>query len=382
MPKLLLVTTLPITLRSFLLPFAEHIHNMEWDVDALARAASQDQLVKQAFDHVWDIDWSRNPLKLRNVSQIVETIAQIVEAESYEIVHVHTPVAAFITRFALRNSRRETGTAVLYTAHGFHFYRGGNLFKNLVFLFLEKIAGAWTDYLVTINEEDFKAAQRWKLAKNIYLIPGVGVDIEMYSPLSISPNETAAINKELLLSDEDHLFLMVAEFNSGKRHQDVLQAVAILRDPHIHVAFAGTGRLLEKTRNLASQLGIDRQIHFLGWRSNIPVLMRASIATIMPSEREGLSRSVMESLSLEIPVIGSNARGVGDLLTDECGIVFPVGNIEKLAAAIRWMADNPDKAHSMGAKGRARIKQNYELATIITAYEQLYSEALKEPSRT
>ena len=76
----------------------------------------------------------------------------------YDIVHVHTPIAAFVTRFALRRVRRRRPTRVVYTAHGFHFYRGQAALPHALFRTMERTAAPWTDYLVTINREDFDAA--------------------------------------------------------------------------------------------------------------------------------------------------------------------------------------------------------------------------------
>jgi len=89
---------------------------------------------------------------------------------------VHTPVAAFVTRLACQRTNTHP---VLYTAHGFHFYKGAPLKNWLLYYNMEKLAAHWTDGLITINEEDYKAAQKFKLRKNgkVFFVPGVGVDV-------------------------------------------------------------------------------------------------------------------------------------------------------------------------------------------------------------
>ena len=122
MNKLLLVTTVPGTLRSFLLPFAAHFRRLGWQVDAMACGASASIECQQGFDRVWDVEWSRNPLDPRNLLAAPGVIREIVTRERYDLVHVHTPVAAFVTRYALKDLRRQTDTKIIYTAHGFHFW--------------------------------------------------------------------------------------------------------------------------------------------------------------------------------------------------------------------------------------------------------------------
>ena len=105
MNKLLMVTTVPSTLRSFLLPFAAHFRAQGWQVDAMACGVSMSAECQQAFDRVWEVKWSRNPLDPRNLLAAPQVIREIVTREKYNIVHVHTPVAAFVTRFALKDLR-------------------------------------------------------------------------------------------------------------------------------------------------------------------------------------------------------------------------------------------------------------------------------------
>lgn len=376
--KLIQITTSSISLRSFLLPFARHFRALGWQVDALAADAPECAECRKAFDRVFHVDWSRNPLNPHNLLRAVRQVQKVVICGGYDIVHVHTPVAAFVTRFALRNLRKKGKSKVIYTVHGFHFHREGHPLKNHMFLALEKLVGHWTDYLVVINNEDRLAAKRHRIVppEQIQYIPGIGVDTNHYTPESVSEVEVQRVRANLGLQPEERLFLMVAEFNPGKRHQDTLQAFAKLGRKDVHLAFAGQGPLLDPMRSLAQQLGVAEQVHFLGFRQDIPILIRASLASLLPSEREGLSRSVMESLCLEVPVIGTNIRGVQDLLKGGCGLLVKVGDVEGLALAMAWMLDHPEEAREMGRRGRKHMV-GYDLRHILRLHEELYAEVVR-----
>ncbi len=297
--------------------------------------------------------------------------------EQYDIVHVHTPVAAFVTRYALRNLRKRLKSKIIYTAHGFHFHPGGKRLKNAFFLALEKFAGNWNDYLVVINRDDENAAKKHRLnpTERVFYMPGIGVDINFYSSTATSQTEVERVRQELGLTSETPLFLSAAELNPGKRHRDILMALAKLARPNVCMAFAGEGPMRQELELLASSLGVEKQVRFLGFRSDIIALMRASAATVLASEREGLPRSVMESLSLEVPVIGASARGTKDLLSKDCGILVDVGDVKGLADAIAWVLDHPEEAQIMGKRGRQRMA-SYDLRHIIELHEKLYTEAL------
>ena len=379
MPKLLTIATVPETLTGFLIPFTAYFRAQGWRVEGIAHKISADPQSVAVFDRVWDVEWSRNPLDPKNLILAVPRIQEIVASENYDIVHVHTPVAAFVTRYALRNWPKTKKPQIIYTAHGFHFHQRGNWLTNQIFLVLEKLSGNWTDYLIVINKEDELAAQKYNILPRdrLYYTPGIGLDTDYYHPQRVSSVAVAAVREELGLTPQDSLLLCVAEFTPNKRHCDQLQALKKLNRSDIHLAFAGNGQIKSQTERLAAKLGLEKQVHFLGFRSDIPVLIRASSATLLTSQREGLPRSIMEALCLATPVIGTKIRGIQDLLADNCGLLVEVGDPEGLAQAMAWMVDHPDEAQQMGQRGHAKMAL-YDIQQVIDQYVDIYSMALKK----
>ena len=161
--RLLIVTTVNDMMRDFLLPFARHYRALGCTVDGMARRDDTFEACATAFDRLWPIGWSRSPWDLWNLLDNVRTVRSVVARENYDLVHVHTPIAAFITRMALRRLRALGKLRVIYTAHGFHFHTGGPALPNALFLAMEKLAGRWTDYLIILNHEDMVAARRHRI---------------------------------------------------------------------------------------------------------------------------------------------------------------------------------------------------------------------------
>jgi glycosyltransferase involved in cell wall biosynthesis len=375
-----MVTTVPLTLRGFLLPFANHFRAKGWQVDAMALDASAMPECFPSYDNIFDVSFSRNPLARENLKVAPQQIQEALEREDYDIVHVHTAVAAFVTRYALRNLKKARKPKLLYTVHGFHFFKGNKFHRNVIYLILEKIAAPWTDYMVVINKEDEEAALRHRLIpkERLYYMPGIGVDLKYYNPENVSDEEIKSVRDEMGLTPNDALFLASAEFNPGKRHRDMLNAFARLARPNVHLAFAGAGPLFDEMKQLAVKLGIHKQVHFLGYRKDMTVLMRASLATIMASEREGLPRSIMESLCLEVPVIGTKIRGIRDLLTGDSltggyGVLVNLGDTKSIADGMAWILDNPSEARLMGKRGREYMRF-YDVQNVIKLHEELYAE--------
>ena len=376
MPKLLVITTVPITIRSFLLPFIQHFRNLGWQVDGMAQGISEDTDCVATCDRTYDIQWSRNVFDPRNLFAGISRVREVVAEGNYDLVHVHTPIAAFVTRFALKNI---TETKVIYTAHGFHFYRGGNAIQNAIFLNLEKLAGKWTDYLVTINREDETAAKEHNFLpyERIYHTRGIGVDTRYYASARVAPEDIEHVRQEMHLTNSDTLLLAIAEFTPRKRHQDLLNALAKAANPNLHLALAGEGKIKPAMEQLAEQLNITHQVHFLGYRKDIPALIQAADAVLLVSQQEGLPRSIMEAMCLNTPVIGSNIRGTQDLLEDGCGLLIDLGDTDALAEAMIQVVENPDSLAMMANKAQAKIA-DYDLEQIIQEYTKIYSLALAE----
>lgn len=376
MKKLLIVTTIPETL-DFFLPLTKHLRGQGWQVDAMAKELSTSKEYPEFFDRIWNIEWSRNPLDPQNLIAAPGQIRQAFDQEQYDLVNVSTPVASFVTRYALNNWRKQGKVKVIYTAQGFHFYQGGAPHKNAIFLGLEKIAGPWTDYLVVVNRQDEAAAKRYGLiaAEQVHYIPGTGLNLDRFNPNAILESEINRVRQELELAPENPLFLSVAEFIPRKRPWDILKALAQLDRPQIHLAFAGNGKILQGMQQLAANLGIQKQVHFLGLRRDIPVLMRASVATLIASFQEGLPNCVMESLCMEVPVIGTDIRGTRDLLENGNGLLVKLGDADGIAKAMAWILDNPEDAKQMGKQAREKMIA-YSVPEILKQYEALYGKAL------
>lgn len=378
MKKVLYVATIEKTISEFFLPFGDYFRAKGWQVDCISNTADgrYDECSRH-FDNRYFINWTRNPLNIANFIEPARTIRSLVYKEKYDIVHVHTPVAAFVTRFALRHLHGDGAVKIIYTAHGFHFYKGNNWLKNFLFITAEKLAAKWTDCLVVINDEDYQAAVKHLLPQNkVVLLPGIGIDLSVYNREKISEDEISNVKAKMGLKSDDVLFLMIAEFVPRKRHKDVINAIAMANNPHIHVAFAGDGPLLDKIKSMTLTAGVSTRIHFLGQRHDIPALIAASHMTLLPSQQEGLPKSVMESMAEGVPVIGTDIRGTRDLLSGGCGIILTVGDIKGLASAISNSALH-DKNYFAEMVTRAKAKcAALDLSVIEKDYENLYKHLL------
>lgn len=369
---LFVATVLKTHIFAFHLPYIKLLHDEGYEVHVAAKNDFGSPNVDIPFcDKYYDIDFDRSPVSLKNLFAYFK-LKKILEENNYALIHCHTPVAGFLGRMAARKLQSK----VLYTAHGFHFYKGAPYLKYILFLGIERLSAKWTDHIIVINNEDYVAAIKYLMPEEkVSLMPGIGIDLKKYSWCSISQNDIASIRDDLGLDKNDVLITMIAEFIPRKRHKDVILALSMVRNHHVHLAFAGSGPLLEDMKKLAALKGVAERVHFLGYRNNIPQIIKASKVTILVSQQEGLPRSVMESMALKVPVIGTKIRGTYDLLKDGCGILVPVGDVEKLAKMIDYAVDNDKEMQTIVAKAFERCKR-YDLSAVLKRHLYIYQSLL------
>lgn len=376
MPSALFVTTVDITLEAFLLPFADHLRERGWTVDALAAGSTTNERIAPHFDQRLEASWSRNPLSEGSL-RAVRQVRRVVKDGGYDLVWVHTPVAALVTRFALR--RPSTRPAVVYTAHGFHFHKGGHILANAGYRALELAAAEWTDALVTINCEDLGAAQRFDTIDDgrIHLVRGIGVDTDRFRPKAVSRQKAAWVRRKLDIPAKAPLITMVAEFTPNKRHELALAAFERARRADAVLLLVGDGPARERIENDVTGSPIADRVRFAGYREDMDAVLAASDALLLCSAREGLNRSGLEALASGAPVIGTPTRGIADLIgDDESGWLARSHHPDDLAAAIDAAAADAAQRKARGARARERAVTEFSLAHVLAAYDEIFSQAL------
>lgn len=275
------------------------------------------------------IDFSRSPFSSKTFVAFGQ-LKKLLKKEHFDIIHCHTPVASILVRNAAKKYRKK-GTSVIYTSHGFHFYKGGSKLSWLFYYPAEKICSLFTDVIITINEEDYNLANSKLCCKNVFHIPGVGIDNTKFN---VNKGERDIYRKELGISEDDIMILSVGEVNENKNHQLVIRSLAELKNSHIQYFIAGEGSQKKKNIELAEKLNLGEKVHFLGFRSDIKELNAASDLFAFPSIREGLGLAAIEALSMGKPVVGMHTRGISEYVKENyTGFLFS-NNPSECALAI------------------------------------------------
>ena len=258
------------------------------------------------------IDFVRSPFDAKN-RLVYRQIVDLMRREHFSLVHCHTPMGGVMARLAAHAS--QTGP-VIYTAHGFHFFKGAP-WKNWLFYYpMEKFLSRYTDQQICINREDYELAKRRFHAKYVDYIPGVGIDGSWFR--TFGDKERQRKRESLGILPGQVVLLTSGEMIPRKNQEVLFRMLAKMKDEaeNLHLLLCGHGELNEYLHGLADELGIVDRISFLGYREDMAEIFQASDIFLFPSFQEGLPRAMLEAMASGLPVICSEIRGNTDLMGD------------------------------------------------------------------
>jgi len=317
------------------------------------------------------IDLVRNPLNLKNIIAARQMLV-LIKDKGIDAIHCNTPVGGILGRVC---GKLGGVKKVVYTAHGFHFYKGAPLLNWLLYYPIERLLAHWTDAIITINKEDFEAAKKLSPRKKgkVYYVHGVGIDTAEFKRNDSIRQEK---RRELNMADDDIIILSVGELNANKNNKVIIEALSKLKNKKIHYFLCGTGELKEQMMLQAENCGISENIHFLGFRSDVKELYSATDVFVMPSFREGLSRSLMEAMSAGLPCIVSNIRGNVDLIENgKGGFLFNPEDSQKISEKLKILADDKELRETMGEYNEKAVLQ-YDIENVKEEIREIYQKEL------
>jgi len=312
------------------------------------------------------------PRSIFSIKQIIvafNQIKSIIRKNVYDIVHCHSPVGGVLGRLACKEERKK-GLRVIYTAHGFHFYKGAPMLNWLIYYPIELVCSHFTDDLITINNEDYLIAQKKMKSKRVVTIPGVGIDVKNFKSKRINKKKK---KEEIGIPTDGFVLLSVGELNKNKNHQVLIKAISKIDADNIHYLIAGEGVLNKYLIKIARRFKVEKKVHMLGYRRDVGELLQIADIFCHPSYREGLPVAVMEAMAAGLPVIGSNIRGVNDCCEDNVnGILCNPCKPDDFSHAIKRLLNNKEEMIIMGEKSLDRVNK-YNITNVNEVMKKIYS---------
>ena len=352
--KALMLASVASMIDQFNIPNIRILQSLGYRVDVAAdftapgtitaeRAEELRKRLKESGVSVKNIGIPRS-LHPKKLFRAYHKVKRLVMTEHYDLIHCHSPIGGVVCRMAAIRERRR-GTRVIYTAHGFHFYKGAPLKNWLLYYPVEKLFSRWTDVLITINREDYKRAKKKFFAKKTVYVPGVGIDLKRFGH-----RRKESSREKLGISKNATVLLSVGELNENKNHASVIRALAEIpqvREGRILYFIVGCGKLREALQELNDTLGLSKQIVLTGYRSDIAEFYDAADLYVLPSVRNG-------------------------------GELFDAADVRDIREKLKRLLSEPkDRLADMGSYNRRKIA-SFDMETVGLAMEKAYGRPSEE----
>lgn len=368
MRKVLFTATVDSHILHFHIPFLKYFKENGYEVHV---ATNTDDEIPYC-DKKHKICFERSPIKINNLKAIKE-LKKVVNEEKFDIIHTHTPMGSVVTRLASKKARKN-GTRVIYTAHGFHFYKGASVKSWLIFYPVEKYLAKYTDTLITINKEDYELAKSKfsKRCKDINYVPGVGIDENKFN-IKMSKEERIKFRKSLGLEEKDFVITCIARLDKNKNQGLLIEALNNLKDKYkdMHLLLVGPDEINGLYQEMTDAKNLNNNVHFTGYRSDIAQILSISDMYVSASFREGLPVNIMEAMYFSLPIVASNCRGNTDLVENNVnGFISSPTDALDFAKCIEKVYLKNDV---FGKKSKELVK-NYTLDKIMKDMEKIYNK--------
>jgi glycosyltransferase involved in cell wall biosynthesis len=320
---------------------------------------------------VHDITFDRNAFSFINI-KAYNDVKNLINKENFNLIHCHSPIGGLIARMAARKARNN-GTKIIYTAHGFHFFKGAPLNNWLIYYPIEKFLARYNDVLITINHEDYKRAKKSFRTKKIEYIPGVGIDTIKISNITV---DRKVKREEIRIAEDAFAVLSVGELNKNKNHEAIIRALSKIKNENIVYVICGTGMLENYLRSMAEKLNV--KVKFLGYRNDVLEICKVCDLFVFPSRREGLGLSALESMASGLPIVTSNIHGIKDYSKDGVtGYSCSPTDFKAFAFKINSMLNDSTLRKQMGERNKAIVKQ-FDISVSKGKVAKIYREIMNE----
>ena len=340
---------------------------------------AEGKLLPEAFNinalntHViGDLVRELNPVKdfkaFISIMKILRNIAKKSNGKKV-IVHTHSSKAGIIGRWAAYFS---SVTTIIHTFHGFGFNDYQNYFKRKLFIYLERISAKISDKLIVVSKANMVKALKLRIGKeNQYTLIRSGIKIIDFSEAKVSKHEA---RKNINVTDESPLIGCISCF---KPQKDLISFIQIAKEvnkklPDTKFVLVGDGEQRGQIECEIKKLGLENSFLLLGWRKDIPVIMRAIDLLLHTSLWEGLPRVFPEAMASGVPIIATRVDGAEEAIENgKNGYLFLPEEKKIMAEKIVELINHPELLHELGNAGRNMVHK-FCIDAMVREQERLY----------
>lgn len=379
--KVCCVASVDMTIRFMLFSQLKFLQKEGYEVYAVCSSGKWVKSIEDAGIKVKTIKIKRRISPLSDFIAFLKLFFYF-KKEKFQIVHTHTIKAEFYGQIA---AKLAGVPIIINTLHGFDFSENAYFLKKKLFILLEKISGRFSTTIFSISHKIINIAIKEKIfPQNLLKYLGRDIDSERFNPAKFSSGFITKKKKELGIDESKKVIGIIARLVEEKGYLDLFAAfkTVLKKFPNTLLLIIGPEEPEKKDAinpNIIKQCGIGNNVIFLGERTDIDELYSIMDIFVLPSRREGLGASILEASAMAKPVIACNIGGCSEAVDDgKTGILVPPEDPDKIAAAVTFFLENPEKAREMGRRGRKKVLVEFNQNLVFDRLKKEYLKLIKE----
>jgi glycosyltransferase involved in cell wall biosynthesis len=303
-------------------------------------------------------------------------LVRIARRRRPRIVHTHTAKAGALGRIAALIATRPR-PLIVHTYHGHVLESYFGPLVSRAYRLVERLLARSSDRLLAVSEATVNDLVRLRVApRDAFQVVPLGLDLARFDDLAADAG--AGFRRRLGVTPDELLVTFVGRLVAIKRVDVLLRAFARLRDrsPRLRLAIVGDGERRAELERLATALGIEDAVSFVGYLTDVTEVAAAADIAVLSSDNEGTPVSLIEAAAARVPAVATAVGGVPDVVTAETGILVPPGDATALAAGLARLADDAALRRQMGARARGHVRERFAVERLLADIDALYQELL------
>lgn len=321
----------------------------------------------------------QSPFLVRRINIIKDLEAlfdmwRIIKKYNPLIVHTHSSKAGLLGRLA---AKLAGVPIIVHSPHGHVFVGYFGPIKTKIFIILERLASRITDKIIALTQREKEDHIRLRIgSEDTFVIIHSGVELNKFKEMPLIEGQN--LRKNLGLPKDALIIGTSGRLEPVKGPEFLIKAAnrIISQYPNTFFLFVGDGSLRRDLEKKALDLGIEKNIVFLGWRNDVSKIISIYDIFVLPSLNEGMGRVLVEAMALGKPIVASNAGGIPDLITHgKTGFLVPPKNSKELAKYIQILLENKEKRVKMGLAGK-KMALNFSKEIMVSKTVELYQHLM------
>jgi glycosyltransferase involved in cell wall biosynthesis len=366
------VCAIGFTAEKFLIAQAQYQRQKGYRVGFVFSPSVETEHLRNLGFEIYEVPIPRNMNPLADIKSIWQ-IRSLFKRLKPVLIHTHTSKGGLVGRAA---AYLASVPCIVHTIHGFPFAEGMSRVKYWTFVYVERFLALFTNIMFSQSEEDVIQGKQYKILPKEQRIRHIsnGIDLTRFSGRE-NLKVTNKLTSELNLKKNEVLILTIGRINHEKGYYEIIEALSML-SKNIHLISVGFDEghkaiLEEKIK----EFNLEKQVHWLGLRQDIPDLMAQCQIFVLASHREGVPRSLIEAQAMGLACIATDIRGCREvIIKNQTGILIPAKNVQELRIALQYLLDNPREAKKYALAGERRVRGAFDEQVVCEKIWQGYLE--------